>query len=91
MSGPGVAALYGVTTFALLAAAWMAAGHFLLGWPVVPDASRAQGTLMLGWYALAGYFARAVGGHGARGATLAEAWRGGLSDVGKAMASLFLR
>jgi hypothetical protein len=91
MSPQGVAALYGVVTFALLAGAWMAAVHWLFGWPFIPDVSRLQGTLTLAWYAIAGFYSRAVGAHGARGATLGQAWGEGLGDIRKAVRSVIFR
>lgn len=91
MSPRGAAALYGVVTFALLAALYMGSVHFLFGWPYVPELSRWQGTLMLGWYAISGFYARAVGAHGAHGATLGQAWIAGGEDVGRAAQSIIFR
>jgi hypothetical protein len=82
-SAPAVAALYGVVTFALLAGIYLAFVHLALGWPVVPEVSRLQGMVAVAWYFLAGLFARAVGQHASRGATLGQAWRGALSDLGR--------
>ncbi|MSP60934.1 MAG: hypothetical protein EXR72_11430 [Myxococcales bacterium] len=91
MSPQSIAALYGVATFAILAGWYSAAMHLAFGWPLIPQASRFQGTLMLAWYVVAGLFARAVGQHGAKGATLGEAWRAGLSDLGRGARSLVMR
>lgn len=91
MSHPGVAALYGVATFALLAGAYIVVVHFALGWPAVPDASRAQGMLMLAWYVVAGVFARHAGRRGGDGATIGQAWSGALSDLGRSIKGLVTR
>lgn len=91
MSPRGIAALYGVVTFGLLAALYMVFVHLCFGWPYIPDVSRWQGSLMLGFYALAGYFSRVVGVHGARGATLGQAWEAGAGDVLRAIQSVIFR
>ncbi len=91
MSPQGTAALYGVITFVALAAAFMAAGHFLAGWPYFPQGNRTHGMLLIAWYAAAAWFARAAGGHGARGATLGQAWRAGARDLGGAIKKTFMR
>jgi hypothetical protein len=86
------AALYGVVTFAVLALAFMATLHLVLGWPMVPSPTgRMHGSLLLGWYVVAGLFARAVGAHGARGASLTQAWLAGLEDIGRTVKGWFIR
>jgi hypothetical protein len=91
MSPQGVAALYGVATFALCAGAYIALVHFALGWPAVPDVSRAQGMLMLGWYVVAGLFARNAGRRAGQGATIGQAWAGALGDLGRSIKGLVTR
>jgi hypothetical protein len=91
MSPQGTAALFGVVTFALLAAAYMLIMHLALGWPLIPETSRLQGTVMLAWYALAGLYARAVGQHASRGATLGQAWQAALGDIGRGAKGLLFR
>ena len=91
MSTSGVAALYGVVTFAVLAVGGMMGLHLALGWPLLPTENRTQGMLLVGWYAVSGIFARHVGAHGAKGATLGAAWRAGAVDVGRGFVGLFTR
>jgi hypothetical protein len=94
VSSAGVAALYGVVTFALLALALMAALHAALGWPLVPTSdpsSRLHGMVLVAWFCVAALFARAVGQHGARGATLGQAWRAAVGDMGRGLRGLVMR
>jgi hypothetical protein len=91
VSPQGTAALYGVVTFAILGAIFMVTLHYTVGWPFIPEGNRAHGTVLLAWYALCAFFARAVGQHGARGATLGQAWRAALGDVGRAAKGLAIK
>jgi hypothetical protein len=90
-SSQATAALYGVISFAILAAIYIGFVHFALGWPAIPETNRLQGTIMLGWYVIAGIFARNVGQHAARGATLGQAWRAALGDMGRGARKLIER
>jgi len=79
-----VAAAYSVGTFALLAAVYFIVVHFVFGLPYLPSYMYSiHGLTMLVWWLVAGLYARAVGNHGRRGATIGQALRAAFGDLGR--------
>jgi hypothetical protein len=88
-SSPATGSFYGVLTFLIFVALFVAATHWAFGWEAVPSTNRVQSTVMLLYYCAAGYYALKVGRH--REVAYGEALKRGAVDVGRALKRLVMR
>jgi len=88
-ASPAIGSFYSVLTFVLLAGAFTLGTRALLGWEGGPSDNRGHATVMLLWYAIAGWFARFVGRH--RDVDYLEALRRGAIDLGRAIKGAVMR